>query len=95
MVLTHRVGTFMTVLAGAFATASGPLRRELELWRWRRNFRFNVPAPIQDPRDPIRERSHGPLRVRLLSYAVGASPSRRTEAAPGLGAGRAGRNAPG
>jgi hypothetical protein len=96
MVVTirERVVTVLSVMGGTVSAASRPFRRELEFWRWRRNFRERLPSRIQDPRAPSQERSNGPVRVRLLSYAIGSAPARRAQTPAGTGIRAGGRPRP-
>jgi hypothetical protein len=48
------------VLSTAFTATSGYLRREFELWRWRRAYARRLPPPPRDPREPILEPSLRP-----------------------------------
>jgi hypothetical protein len=42
-------------LSGALTAASRYLRREFELWRWRRAYARRLPPPPQDTREPVLE----------------------------------------
>jgi hypothetical protein len=71
------------------AATSGYLRREFELWRWRRAYVRRLPPPSRDPREPVLEPSiplPGASEPGVRSAVARASAPRRSarKSPPGL-----------